>query len=327
MRQIFRPFLVAVALALSFGAAVAQSPGPRFPVKPIRLIVPFPGGSSLDTVARILAEHMSPVLGQRIVVEPMPGAATVIGTQYAMRQPPDGYTMVFITSSAALKSAALKPPFDIRKDLVVVGEVLTSPLHLGVNQAVPVKSVRELIDYARANPGKLNISSYGNGTLSHLAAELFMQVTGTKMVHVPFTGSAANALALAQGTSQVAFDSPATMRPHVEKGTIRILGQSGESRSTEFPDVPAIRETPGVPFSMDGFGGLAVPAGTPPDIVETLGNALATALKQPAMIAFFPRTGYGDIAKSPTPQAFTAVINRDVATFSKLIRDAKLDVD
>ena len=327
MKHIVRYFLVAISLALSFGAAMGQTPAPRFPVKPIRLIVPFPGGSASDTIARALAEQMSPLLGQRIVVEPMPGAGSVIGIQYAIRQPADGYTMVMLSNASAIKSASLKPPFDIRKDLAMVGEVLSSTFYLAVNKDVPVKSVQELVDYARANPGKLNISSYGNGTVGHLTAELFMKQTGTKMVHVPFAGSTANALALAQGTTQVTFDNFASLRPHVERGSIRLLGITSPSRSPEAPEVPTMRETPSAAFTLVSVGGVAVPAGTPPEIVETLGNALATALKQPAMISFFQRTGFGEIAKSPSPQSFTAVVNHDVDVFGKLIRDAKIELD
>jgi len=326
MKSIIRQF-VAATLALSFAAAGAQSLAPRFPVKTVRLIVPFPGGGALDAVARTLAEHMSPVLGQRIVVEPMPGAGTVVATQYVMRQPADGYTMVLITSSAAIRSAGLKPPFDIRKDLALVGKVAGSKLILAVNQEVPAKSMRELIDYARANPGKLNISSYGNGTLSHLTAELLMLLTGAKMVHVPYAGSAANALALAQGTTQVTIDSFTAMRPHQERGSIRFLAVTAGSRSSEAPELPTVSETRVAAIDLESWSGLAVPAGTPPEVVEALSKALNAALKEPALIAFFRRAGIGEIAESPTPRAFTSLVNQDMEVFSKLIRDAKLDVD
>jgi len=326
VKSIVRP-IVAMAAALSFGAAVAQAPAPRFPTKPIRLIVPFPGGSAIDSIARTIAEGMSPTLGQRIVVEPMPGAGTVIATQYTIRQPADGYTMVVVTNSAAIKSAVLKPPFDIRRDLAFVGQFSGSPLFMAVHQGVPAKSAQELVEYARANPGKLNVSSYGNGTLSHLTAELFMNLSQTRMVHVPYAGSTANGLAVAQGSTQVTFDVFNTLRPHQEKGSIRFLAVTSGSRSPDAPELPTVRETGAAPLTLETWGGLAVPAGTPPEIVETLGKALAAALKDPAVIAFFKRTGFGMLTEPPTPRAFTTLVHQNVDVFSKLIRDARLDVE
>lgn len=324
MARFFRIFLV-TALALVVAPAFAQAP--RFPSKPIRLIVPFPGGSAIDTIARVIAEGMGPLLGQRIVVEPMPGAGTVIATQYAIRQPADGYTMVVVTNSAAIKSSVAKPAFDIRKDLAFIGQFSGSPLFMAVNNELPVKSVQELVDYARANPGKLNVSSYGNGTLSHLTAELFMSLTGVKMVHVPYGGSSANGMALAQGATQVTFDVYNTLRPHQEKGTIRFLAVTSATRSPDAPDLPTLRETGAAPLNVETWGGLATPAGTPPEIIETLGKALATALKDPAVVAFFKRTGFGLLPEPPTPRAFAMLANQNVDVFSKLIRDAKLDVE
>ena len=324
MPRFFRIFLAA-ALALVLAPAIAQAP--RYPTKPIRLIVPFPAGSAIDTIARMIAEGMSPALGQRIVVEPMPGAGTVIATQYTIRQPADGYTMAVVTNSAAIKSSVAKPVFDIRKDLAFIGQFSGSPLFMAVNQEVPAKSVQELVDYARANPGKLNVSSYGNGTLSHLTAELFMSLTGVKMVHVPYGGSTANGMALAQGATQVSFDVYNTLRPHQEKGSIRFLAVTSAARSPDAPELPTLRETGVAPLSVETWGGLAVPAGTPPEIVETLGKALVAALKDPAVIAFFKRTGFGLLPEPPTPRSFAALANQNVDVFSKLIRDAKLDVE
>jgi tripartite-type tricarboxylate transporter receptor subunit TctC len=316
---------LAVAAGLLAGCLAAHADA--YPSRPVRLIVPFPAGSAIDTIARAVADKMAPALGQPIVIEPMPGGGTVRATQYAIRQPADGYTMLVVTTSAAIKSAVRNPPFDIRKELSFVGQFSGSPLFLAVATGLPVKTPQELIAYAKANPGKLNVSSYGTGTLSHLTAELFMHATGASMVHVPYAGSTANAMAVAQGATQVTFDVSNTLRPYQEKGSLRYIAVTSAKRTPEAPELPSLSES-GVPqVDVQTWGGIAVPAGTPPEVVARLSAALAVSMKDPAVVDFFRRTGFGLLQETPTPAQFAALAGKTVESFGKLIRDANLDVE
>jgi tripartite-type tricarboxylate transporter receptor subunit TctC len=317
--------VIAGVVAGALAPARAQTP-PYPTLKPIRLIAPFPGGSAIDTIARALAEAMGPVLKQKVIVEPMPGAGTVIGTQYVIRQPADGYTLLMLTNSGAIKSALPRPPFDVRKDLAYVGQFSTTPLYLSINSALPYRNVQELIAYARSNPGKLNISSYGIGTMSHLAAELFKNQAKVSLVHIPYSGATANGMALAQGATQVTFDQFGTMLPHIEKGTVRYLAVATPSRQQEAPEVPTLRES-GVDLVASNWGGIAVPAGTPTEVIDLLSKALSAALKDPAVIAFYKRFGLHAPAEPWSPSAYAALVQRNVDEFSRVIREARLDIE
>ncbi|CAN5500889.1 tripartite tricarboxylate transporter substrate binding protein [soil metagenome] len=299
----------------------------NYPNNPVRLRVPFPAGSAIDTIARAVTEKMAPTLGKPIVVEPMPGGGSVLATQFGIRQPNDGYTLLVVTNSAAIKSSLPKPPFDVRKDLTLVGQFSASPLFLAVNKDLPVNSVQELIAYAAANPGKLNMSSYGMGTLGHLAGELFLQRTGVKMVHVPYPGSVQNGQALASGATHVTFDVLNSLRPHQQRGAIKFLAVTTATRSTDVPELPTLLESGVSGIDIETFGGLAAPAGTPKDIIDKLNAALNVSLKDPATIDFFERTGFGVVRGGTTPSRFTEKVNGSVDVFSKLIRDTNLDVE
>lgn len=332
MLRAFRTPAVAIFVALLGTASAPTLAQPSaaaaaYPNKPIRLIVPFPAGSAIDTIARAVAEKMVPALGKPIIVEPQPGAGSVLATQYVIRQPADGYTILVVTNSAAIKSSVLKPAFDVRRDLALIGQFSASPLFLAVNNAVPVKTVQELIAHARANPGKINISSYGIGTLGQLSGELFLQRTGVQMVSVPYPGSSQNSLALAQGETHATFDVLNSLRPHQQRGAVRYLAVTTATRSPDAPEVPTLLEAGVAQFDVETFGGLAAPAGTPREIIDKLNAALNVSLKDPATIEFFQRTGFGLIREGTTPKGFTDKVHRSVEVFSKLIRDAKLDIE
>lgn len=320
--------LLRIGAALVAGVvASALVAAQTYPDRPLRIVVPFPGGSNVDQMTRMIAGAMRRELGQPIVVEPMPGAGTVLAIQYVVRQPADGYTMVMVTNSGAIKSALPKPPFDIRRDLAFIGKVSSSPMFLAVSAALPVTNVKELIEHVRAHPGQLNMSSYGVGTLGHLNGELFMQLTGTKMVHVPYNGSTANGMALAQGTSQVTIEVLNTLRPHLQRGLVRIFAVCGPERVADAPDVPTVAESGIANFNASTWSGLAVPAGTPAPIIDKLSKAVAIALKDPAVLEFSQRTGLGSANEQTTPQAFAAMVGDNVAAFRNLIRDARLDIE
>jgi len=316
-----------IAVGIGLLATMAAPHAETYPSKPIRWIVPFPAGSAIDSISRAIADKMALALGQPLVLQSMPGGGTVRATQYVARQPADGYTLLTVTISAAIKSAVPKPPFDIRKDLAFVGQFSASPLYLAVNAKLPVNSVQELIAYAKARPGALNVSSYGIGTLSHLTAELFMYSTGARMIHVPYPGSTANGMAVAQGDTQVTFDVADTLRQHRDRGMLRYLAVTSGERWPDTPELPTLAES-GVPqVDIQTWGGIAVPPGTPPEIVARLSSALDVALKDPAVIAFFKQTGFGQLREATTPAQFAGLAGRTVDTFAKLIRDAHLDVE
>ena len=309
------------ALALPAGQAAAQA----FPSKPIHLVVPFPGGSAVDSMMRVLAQPMSAKLGQPVLVEPKPGAGAIIGTQYVIGQPGDGYTLIVITPSAAVKSAIAKPPFDIRKDLVHVGQFSSSPLVLAFNANAPFKTIRELVAYGKANPGKLNFGSYGIGTLGHLAGELFAQQQGYTMTHVAYNGSTQASLSLAQGDVSFSFDTLGSLNPHVQSGKIRLIASSTAERSPAALQIPGMAESGVAQFDLSNWGGISASAGTPADTVEKLNAALQIATREQASIDYFTKAGLG--LRSSTAAAFGTMVNRNVDVFAKLIRDAKLDLE
>jgi tripartite-type tricarboxylate transporter receptor subunit TctC len=324
MRNRFSKMLaLAGAAALAAPLAIAQS----FPSKPVLMIVPFPGGSTTDTFARLIAAGMEPALGQRVLVEPRPGGGTVVGTQYVMAQPPDGHTILLTTIAAAIKSAVVKPPFDIRKDLAAIAEWNNSPLYLAVNTKHPFKTAKELVDYAKANPGKLNMSSYGVGTVGHLMAELLMYKAGTKAVHVPFQGSVNNSLALAQGNGDFTFDVTSSLKPHVDAGRVRILAVGTATRDAGAPEIPSMVES-GVPdFDVGAWSGYMAPLGTPRDVIMKLNAALVNARNDKAVIDHFAKIRINLNPKVGSPEQFQVTVARTIDDFQKLIRDAKLEVE
>jgi tripartite-type tricarboxylate transporter receptor subunit TctC len=321
MRNLISALAVAAAVAVVPAAAMAQT----YPNKPIRIVMPYPGGSASDTYLRALIDRAKEELGQPIIVEPRPGAGTALAAQYVIGQPADGYTLLYTSSAMSIKSAVAKAPFDIRKDLTHIAGILSGTTLFAVNAQLPVNSVGDLIAYAKANPGKLNFGSYGPNTLGHLMAELFQIRTGTKMVHIPYNGSTNNVLALAQGDSHATFDVFITMRPHLEAQKIRMLAVSTAARDPDYPELPGMAEA-GVPdFDAPTWQGLAGPAGLSREVVERVNAAFAAALKTPEAAEFMKRTRVP--FKHSSPEAMTVLVNREVATWKDLIEKAKLDIE
>jgi tripartite-type tricarboxylate transporter receptor subunit TctC len=241
----------------------------EYPERPIRLIISSAVGGSPDIVTRILAAELVKQMGQQIVIDNRPGAAQTIGTEMVVRAAPDGYTIGYanVVTLAINKSLLPKQPYDPDKDLVIVGQFLSTYNLLAVTNALPVKTVKELIAHAKQNPGKLSNASGGNGTTGHLGGELFKIMTGTHIVHVPYKGSPQGITDLIAGQVQLMFDNLTSISPHVKIGKIRGLGVSSLQRSAIFPDIPTISEA-GVPgYETNAWGGIVVPVGTPRAIV------------------------------------------------------------
>jgi len=317
-----------VVLALILQCGVAAVSAQTFPSRPIRIIVPFPGGSVTDVFTRIIGENMVPSLGGQVVLtEPRPGAGTEIGTRFLMAQPPDGYAIMYATPSLAIKSAQLKPPFDARKDVAAIGQLGDSGLFLVVNTKHPFKTAKELVDYARANPGKLNMANYGVGTLSHLMGELLMYKTGAKAVSVAYNGASAMGVALGQGDGDFGFNVTSAVAAFVQQGKVRVLAASRETRDPTNPDIPSMTESGISGYNVTSWGGMAAPAGTPRDVILKLNAAINNSIHTPQVRGHFKNIGIGLVENISTPEVFTQTINTSVEEFSKVIRDANLVFD
>ncbi|MBL0143448.1 MAG: tripartite tricarboxylate transporter substrate binding protein [Betaproteobacteria bacterium] len=310
---------LALSVLVSMAAPPALSQG-DFPTKPIKFIVPAAAGGPTDITARLIAQEMQKTLGQPVVVEPKPGAGGNIGADFVAKSPPDGYTILMATiGTHAINQTLYKSlPFDPIKDFTPVSQVVQYPLILVVNPSVPVKNVRELIDYAKANPGKLNRASGGSGTSMHLSGELFQSMSGLDMPHIPYKGSAPALNDLIGGQVQLMFDSMMTALPLVKSGRLRALGVTGATRSPAVPDVPTIAEQ-GVPgYSAVGWIGVVAPAKTPPEIVAKLSSAIAAAVRAPAVSERLIAQAAEPIGS--TPQEFAAFMQAETKKWERAVR-------
>ena len=242
------PHLLGRRTFLHLAAGAAALPGvarfawaQTYPTRPVRWIIPFPPGGGADIVSRIMGSWLSDRLGQPIIIESKPGGGTNIGTQTVVNSPPDGYTLLFFGSSAAINATFYATlPFNLQRDIAPVAGLVDFPLALVAHPSVPARTVVELIAYAKAQPGKISMGSFGTGTVSHVAGELFKMMTGVNLVHVPYRGSAPMLIDLLSGQVQVAFDVLTTSLPHIRSGALRALAMAGKTRFDPLPDVPTI---------------------------------------------------------------------------------------
>jgi tripartite-type tricarboxylate transporter receptor subunit TctC len=305
------------------GAASAQA----YPDKPIRMVVPFPAGGTTDILARATAQKLSESLGQQVIVDNKPGAGGNIGAQEVARSTPDGYTLVMGTvgTHAINPSLYKKMPYDHVKDFVPVSLVASVPNLLVVHPSVPVNSVKELIAHAKANPGKLNFASSGNGTSIHLSGELFKTMTGVQMTHVPYKGSAPAVTDLLGGQVQLMFDNMPSALPHAKAGKLKPLAVTSAKRFPGTPEIPTIAES-GVPgYEASSWFGVLAPAGTPKEIVNKLSTEIAKALKTPEMKKKLEEQGAEAVGS--TPEEFAAHIKAETAKWAKVVKESGATVD
>ncbi len=302
-------------LALMPAAVLAQA----WPSKPIRLIVPFTPAGGTDTSARIMAQAFSDDLGWRIVVENRPGASGRIGTEVAAKAAPDGYTLLMgsVAPNAILPSAVANLPYDAVKDFAPISLLVTSDFMLVVHPSLPAKSVKELIALARNRPGQINFASVGNSSGSHLTGELFKQLAKINIVHVPYKGPAAAAIAVLSGEVSFYFGSGPTVAPHLNTGKLRALATTGAKRSKAFPNLPTVSETLPGHESTQWFGFLA-PAGTPKDIIARVHAAIVAAAAKPKVAEQISAVGLELVANSPAE--FAAFINAEIAKWGKVVK-------
>ncbi len=264
-----------------------------FPEKPITLIVPYPAGGATDTIARKLQEPLSKILGQVVLVENKPGAGTAIGAAFAAKSPADGYTLLISSNTTFTVNPALKDnlQYDALKSFEGVGVVGTSPLVLIANPKLAANNIQELVSLAKNEPGKLSIGSFGNGTTSHLAAEMFKVMAGVDIVHVPYKGSAPAMTDLIGGQIPLTFDTNVAAMPVIASGKVKALGIASKTRSPQMPDVPAIAESGYPDFEMVPWVVIVAPRGLPAEVQGKLGAALENAVKDPAVRAELIKVG------------------------------------
>jgi len=319
--------IVAALLAVP---AVAQSPatssGPAWPVKPVRVILSVPAGATPDVTARLVTPGLASVLGQPLVVDNRGGAGGLIGAEIASKAAPDGYT-VFISSPGALTILPhlRKVPYDTLRDFAPVGLISVGPFALITHPSVPVDSVKALLALAKAQPGKLNCASAGNGVANHLALELFKQMAGVDITHVPYKGAPQAVTDVLAGHMHMTFNSIAPVLAHIRAGRVRVLGVASAKRSPQLPEAPTIGEA-GVPgFEAENWFGMFVPAQTPKRIIARLSEALVKVVRSPEIQKQFAALGADAVGS--TPEEFAAFVRRDMEKYAKVVRisGAKLD--
>jgi tripartite-type tricarboxylate transporter receptor subunit TctC len=296
-------------------AAMAQT----YPTRPVRWLVPFAPGGSTDIVARLVGSFLSERLGQQFVIENKPGANTQLATQVAVTAPADGYTLLFISTSAATNATFYDNlPYNFQRDIAPVAGLLRAPFVLTVNQKVPAKTVAEFIAYAKANPGKINVASTGVGTSPHLCSELLQVMTGTRLVNVPYRGDAPAINDVIAGQAQVIFGSSPGILPHIQSGTLRALGVTGAQRIAVLPQVPPIGETV-TGYEATTFYGVGAPKGTPSELVDRLNSEINAALMNPAISTRIAEFG---AALRLSPTEFGELIAAETEKWAKVIKSA-----
>jgi tripartite-type tricarboxylate transporter receptor subunit TctC len=313
--------------AAALGAAAALAPRlarAAYPERPVRLIVPFPPGGAVDAVGRILGNGLSPHLGQPVVIEDRGGAGGIVGMEASAHAAPDGYTMMVSHSGfAAMPGLYRKLPFDPVKDFEGVITAASGIYVLVVNPGLPVKSVAQLISYAKANPGKLTYGSAGIGSTVHLATEFFKRTAGVDMLHIPYKGTGPALTDLIGGQVQLMFAPVVNSLPLAQAGKLKALAVSSAKRSALAPELPTVAES-GLPgFDVVGWYGLAVPAGTPKDAVARLNAGTAVALKSAGLIEQLHVQGYESMGDSP--EQATAWIKTEVERWTKVIHEAGIE--
>ncbi|MDP3760717.1 MAG: tripartite tricarboxylate transporter substrate binding protein [Ramlibacter sp.] len=310
---------ILLCAASLFGAA---APAQTFPSKPIRLVVPFPAGGATDIFARAVSQRLGEKLGTTIVVDNKPGAGGTIGSDIAAKAQPDGYTLLLATSSThSIGPSFGKVPYDAVADFTPISHVGNAPSIMVVPNNAPAKSVKEWIDYARKNPGKLNYASSGNGTVVHLTSEYFKAQAGLFLVHIPYRGTALAIPDLVSGKVDVLFDSLPSGLPHVKEGRLRALGITSLKRSPLLPDLPAISETVPGYESVTWFG-LYGPKGMPAELVNRINAGLNQALQEADVKDRLARLGIDPVGG--TPQQFATMAAADRAKWKKIIIDRKI---
>ena len=325
MNRLARAAAIALAPLLCFMHAPSAS-SQAYPVKPIRIIVPYAPGGSTDVLFRIFAPRLTEVLGQQAVIDNRPGAASTIGLDIVAKAPPDGYTVgVANIAYGANPSIYKKMPFDAEKDLAPVGLVSIVPMVLSVHPSIPARSVKEFVALAKAKPGSLAYSSAGNGSANHLATARFAHMAGLNLQHVPYKGGGPAVIAIVSGEVSTLFATIPSAIHHFKKGKLRPLAVSSAKRNAALPELPTVAEA-GVPgYEAIEWQGLMVPTGTPREVIMRLNQAFAKVAAMPEVKEKVAALG-SDLTPS-TPEEFDAFVKRELSVWSKVVKDVGIKID
>lgn len=311
-----------IAAALTSFAAIADT----FPARPVRFVVPNPPGGASDIIARLFSDKLAQTWGQPVLVENRPGAATVIGTDAVAKAPADGHTLLVMTLTHPLNAAFQKKlPYDSDKDFAAVTLVAKSQVALTVSSALPVKTVGELIAYAKANPGKLSYASAGPGTVQHMAAEMFKSLAHVDILHVPYKGSSSAHPDLIAGQISMMFDTIPAIQPHVKSGRVRALAIGGATRSSVMPELPTVAETGLAGFDAGSWVGLLVRSGTAATEIAKLNKDIVALTKRPEVRTRFVELGLEPVGS--TPVEFSAFMASEERRWGALIRSASVTAE
>jgi tripartite-type tricarboxylate transporter receptor subunit TctC len=313
-----KPLQILAGLALASAAALAQAQS--FPSKPIRLVCPFPPGGAVDIASRAIAAELSKTIGQPVNVENKPGAGGNIGGVDVARSAPDGYSLLMTTSGIQAINPVLyrKMPFDPNKDLVSVAALVSLSNVLVVHPSVKANSVADLLAMVRAEPGKVTFASSGSGTSIHMSGEMFMHLTGTRMIHVPYKGSAPAITDLLGGQVQIMFDNIPSALPHIRSGKLRALATTGGQRDPALPDLPTIAEAGVKGYEAGVWFGLAAPAGTPPEVIAKISAEAIKGTRSPEFVKRMTELGY--VVMGYGPERMTAMLRDELARWTPVIK-------
>jgi len=313
MFRIALRFLVTVLASGGISCAGAAD----YPSHPVKWVVPYPPGGTTDVLARLTAQWLSEKLGQPFLIENKPGGGNNIGTEYVIKSPPDGYTLLLVNPANGINTTLYRNlPFNFLSDIAPVAGLVRTPNVMEVPATLPVKSVAEFIAYCKANPGKLNLASSGSGTSVHLSGELFKTMTGCQMLHVPYKGAGPALPALIAGDVHVMFDNLPSSLPHIKSGRLRALGVTSAQRDPALPDVPTVADTvPG--YEATAWFGIGMPKGSPREAIDKVSAAVNAALSDPGMLK-----RYADLGGKPikgTPEDFGKVIKAETEKWAKVV--------
>jgi tripartite-type tricarboxylate transporter receptor subunit TctC len=307
-------------------ASVAGIAQPAYPNRPVKIIVPFAASGPADNYARFMAQRLQEALGQNFVVDNRPGAGSIIGTDAAAKSAPDGYTLLMMSNTQTVNESLIPVrPFNLLKDFVPIAPINYSDLVLVAHPSVPAQNLPELIKYAKANPGKINYASSGNGTPYHMAGELFKYMAGVNMTHIPYKGSAAARTDVLSGQVDVMFDAVTTMTENIKAGKVRGLATTGRTRSTVAPELPTVNDD-GVPkYEALIWLGMMAPAGTPDAIVQRLNTEINKIVNAPDVKATWAKQGA--VAMSMTAPAFAKYVADDVTKWATIVKASGAKAD
>ena len=318
MKLARRRFLHLAAGAAALPTASRFAWAQAYPSRPVRLIIGYPPGGSADITARLTGQWLSERLGQPVVIESRPGAATNLATEAVVRASPDGYTLLLVAPANAINATLYdKLNFDFLRDIVPVAGIIRFPNVVVVNPSLPIKTIPELIAYAKANPGKLNMASSGNGSTIHMSGELFKMLTGINMVHVPYRGGAPALTDLIAGQVHVMFDNIPTSAEHIKAGRLRGLAVTSAARSQVLPDLPTVADfLPG--YEASAWYGLGVPKNTPDEVIDKINKAMNAVLADPKPQARFAELGASLLPGSPAD--FSRLVADETEKWGKVVR-------